>query len=110
MPPKGATVPAPVTLENLNTLDADSVVKFHLWQEYHWKAAKDKYLGHEEEDKKVAERLDGDGEPMWKDFLNAAFCEWAMATVKIEKPDVQKIYMRWWLEDKDGNVLGEHAD
>ena len=105
-----APIAAPVSLENLNTIDTSSVVLRHIWQEYHWKAPANIYLGKTDDDKKVAENLDANGALIAKQFLNTAFHEWAMATVELDVPAGQKLYMRWWLEDMSGNVLEEHAD
>jgi hypothetical protein len=112
-PPPPAPPPAkpvPVALENKNTIDSASVVITHLWQEFHWKAPTNKYLGKTDDDKKVAENLDANGALLAKKTLNAAFHEWAMATVEIEVPADQKVYMKWWLEDAKGNQIAEHPD
>src|SRR5436190_9130636 len=103
-------IAAPVSLENLNTLDVSSVVLRHMWQEYHWKAPTNIYVGKTDDDKKVVENKDSDGRLNKKVFLNTAFHEWAMATVEVDVPADQKLYMRWWLEDMSGNVIEEHPD
>jgi hypothetical protein len=110
-PPKPAPPkPAPVALGDKNTIDSASVVVTHLWQEFHWKAPTNKYLGKTDDDKKVAENLDATGTLVAKTKLNSAFCEWAMATVEIDVPADQKVYMHWWLEDSKGNQVAEHPD
>src|SRR5207253_6371426 len=85
-PPK----PAPVALGDKNTIDSTSVVVTHLWQEFHWKAPTS-YLGKTDDDKKVAENPDQGGVLIAKKTLNTAFCESAMATVKIDVPADQKV-------------------
>ncbi len=108
--PPSAPISAPVTLTEVNTLDSVSVVVRHFWQEFHWKARTDKYKGKTEDDRRVAEKWDGDGVRFAKKTLNAAFCETAISTVRVDVPEGQTLYMRWWLEDKDGNTVLEHPD
>jgi len=111
-PPPGepAPIPAPVTLTHVNTLDSVSVVTRHIWQEFHWKAPADKYKGKTDLDKRVVERLDVERTRISKKTLNLAFCEAAIVTVDVEVPEGQTLYMRWWLEDKDGRLVREHED
>src|SRR5258705_13617880 len=110
-PPKPPPAkPAPVALGDKNTIDSASVVVTHLWQEFHWKAPTNKYLGHTDDDKKVAENVDASGALLAKKTLNTVFHEWAMATVEIDVPADQKVFMHWWLEDSKGNQVAEHPD
>ena len=108
--PPPPPIPAPVTLTHVNTLDSVSVVTRHIWQEFHWKAPADKYKGKTDLDKRVVERLDDERTRIAKKKLNLAFCETAIATVDIEVPDGQTLYMWWRLEDKDGKLVREHED
>jgi len=108
--PPPSPIPAPVSLEELNTLETFGVVHRHIWQEFHWKAPADKYRGKTEVDRRVVERLDEESTRIGKKKLNSAFCEWAVATVDVEVPDGQKLYMRWWLEDAEGKRVLEHPD
>ncbi len=108
--PHPAPIPTPVGLQVINTVNVSGIVVFHVWQEFHWKSTpKEAYIGTDDANSKmVAEHIDDYGKPMPKEKLNVAFCESAIATVKTEVPKDQKIYMRWWLEDKDGKQIAEH--
>ena len=106
--PPPAPIPAPVSLEELNTLETYGVILRHIWQEFHWKAPTDAYKGPTEDDRKVFERLDDEQTRIAKPTLNAAFCEWAMATIDVDVPDGQELYLHWWLEDEQGERIVEH--
>jgi hypothetical protein len=103
-------IPAPVSLTNVNTLDFSSVVLWHAWQEFHWKAATTVYKGKTDDDKKVAEFFDKDNVRLEKSDINMGFCEWAMATFEALVPDGQELYLYWRIEDINDKVLIEHAD
>lgn len=108
--PPPTPIPAPVSLEEQNTLETYGIISSHIWQEFHWKAPGDKYMGPTAEDRQVAERLADDQTCVAKHALNAAFCEWAITTVDVDVPEGQEIYLHWWLEDKDGGRVVEHPD
>lgn len=108
--PPSSPIAAPVSLEELNTLETFGVVLRHIWQEYHWKAPTEKYLGHSTEDRRVVERLDFEQTRIAKPELNAAFCESAIVTVDIELPDGTEVFLHWWIEDQDGQRRIEHPD
>ena len=106
--PHPPPIPTPVGLQVVNTVNVSGIVVFHAWQEFHWKAKPDVAYNGTDDAKMVAEQLDDNDKPVPKEKLNVALCESAIATVKTEVPKDQKIYMRWWLEDKDGNLVAEH--
>lgn len=109
-PAPPAQIPAQVCLEEFNTLEPSDIIVSHLWQEYHWKAPKGVYVGKTDDDTRVAENLSDDLILRPKTNLNTAFCETAIATLEIDIPAGQKLYLRWWLEDANGIVVEEHPD
>lgn len=107
--PAPPPVVAPVSLTNVNTIDLSGVVLSHIWQEYHWKAATSTYRGKTPDDSRVAENP-GTGALVAKQQMNLPFSETAIATLDVDIPEGQTLYMRWWLEDMAGRVIAEHPD